>query len=805
MQATRLSPNTTSICISVHSINSKGWFNGHDSLKYSTPILLLQLSIASFTAIITSALLKPIGIPVMVSQIFAGIFLGPTCLGRIQIYLKKIFPFRSFLMLDTYATFGTIFQLFLVGVQMNPMLILNAGRKAIVIGVSVVILPLIISITSAILITANIEMENYLARSLMIVGIAESMTAFPVIAAYLSELNILNLEVSRVAFSSSMISGLLCFSLVTTIMLCQIANNAAEVLGMMALTTMVVLAIIMLVLRPLVNRMIKRVPEGQTVKEGYLCAVFLMVLLLAYVCRLGRLHMLFGPFVFGTIIPSGPPLGTALVDRLEYVNAWLIMPIFYTVHGMTMDVFKVQLKNAVLVQSIILITCTAKFLGAFLPAVYYSMSYKDAALLGLTMNTQGFLELSLFKMLSDIELIDYASYEILCASMVFVTGGLTPVVRYLYKSSIKYKLHNRRTIQHSEPNGELRVMACIYEEENVPSIIHLLKATNPTKDSPINASIVHFVELVGRATPLIISHKTHRKPTAAGAVSQRIITVFKRYEENNRGSISVHPYTVVSPYASMHNDVCMLALHKRSTLIILPFHKQFATGIISGGIKTVNCNVLEKSPCSVGILIDRGLLGGIKFVLANWLSYHVAVVFLGGADDREALALGARMSEHPTIELTVIQFLAHYRVDSDPVERSLDDEMVNDFKYKCAYNNRVVYIEEDQVKNGIGVINVFEAMADRYELIILGRRHDENSPLILELTEWNKSELGTMGDIFTTSGYGGKATILVVQQQTKVAAQPRDSTQGDEEEMQSRSQIYDSPKEEELPFRKDDI
>ncbi|KAF5178640.1 Cation/H(+) antiporter, partial [Thalictrum thalictroides] len=385
-------------------------------------------------------------------------------------------------------------------------------------------------------------------------------------------------------------------------------------------------------------------------------------------------------------------------------------------------------------------------------------------------------------------LIDYASYEVLCVSMLFVTAGLTPVVRYLFKSTIKDK-HNRRTIQHSNPYGELRVMACIYEEENVPSIIHLLKATNPTKDSPINVSIVHFVELVGRATPLIISHKAHRKPSAATAVSQRIITVFKRYEENNRGSILVHPYTVVSPYASMHNDVCMLALHKRTTLIILPFHKQFVTGTISGGIKTVNCNVLEKSPCSVGILIDRGLLGGIKFVLTNWLSYHVAVVFLGGADDREALALGVRMSEHQTIELTVIRFLANYKKDSDPVEKSLDDEMVNDFKYRCAFNNRVTYIEEDKVKNGRGVINVLKAMADRYELIILGRRHDENSPLILELTEWNKSELGTMGDIFTTSGYGGKATILVMQQQTKEA----------EEEMQTRSQ------EEQVLFRKDDI
>ncbi|KAL5717378.1 hypothetical protein ACHQM5_010391 [Ranunculus cassubicifolius] len=789
-------PNSASLlCISVRAINSRGVFNDQNPLKFAFPLLILQLFIAQFTALVTSILLKPIGMPLMVSQIIAGILLGPSFLGRIRIYLKTIFPFRSFVMLDTYSNFGTIFQIFMIGIQLNPVMLLSAGRKAMVIGTSVVVVPLTLSTTCALLIAATAGLDKKATQSLIAVGAAQSMSAFPIIALYLTELNILNSEVSRVAFSSSMMSGLLCFTLVTATTVLHVSRHKAAALFSIFCTSTILVGIVVFILRPLVIRMIKKIPEGKRMKEEHLSTIFLATIMLAWLCRISGLHVLFGPFVFGASIPSGPPVGSALVERLEYFNTWMIMPIFYTEHGMRMNFFRVGLKTALVVESVILISCIGKFFGAFLPALYYNMSYKDASLLGLAMNAQGFLELSMYKMLMDFQLIDYKTFEIMSASLVVVTAGLTPIIRYLYNSSMKYKLHNRRTIQQCEPNSELRVLACIFEQEHVPSVIHLLKASNPTKGSPINASIIHFVELLGRATPIVISHKVHRKQSAATAMSQKIINVFRRYEENNRGSISVHPYTVVSPYSSMHNDVCMLAHHKRSSIIILPYHKNLVTSVANGGIRTVNCNVLARAPCSVGILIDRGLLGGIKYVFANWASYHVVVFFLGGNDDREALAYGTRMSEHLTIMLTVIRFLPISDVEvTDAVEKALDDDMVSDFKGRTAYNNRVTYIEEE-VKNGIGLVNVIEAMEDKYELILIGRRHNEHSKIIIDLTEWNKSELGTIADVFVTSSYGGKATILVVQQQISVLG-----IQRSEQEAPGSSPHYDTLPDEEFPI-----
>ncbi|KAF9605830.1 hypothetical protein IFM89_018655 [Coptis chinensis] len=387
------------------------------------------------------------------------------------------------------------------------------------------------------------------------VGVAESIPAFPSIASYLSELNIFNTEFSQLALSSSLISGILYISVMTIFLTHQQNPSILNIAIYGCLTIAIVVVVVMFALRPVINWMINRIPDGKTAQEGYLFVVFAAVVLLAYFSILLDLDIMFGPFIFGLMIPPGPPLGSALVNRLELFNK----------------------------------CCTGKFLGAFLPALYYNMSSKDAILLGLTMNAQGFTDLSFFQVLTAVQLVNYDYFQIMVLSTVVITGASAPLVRYLHKSSMKYKLLNRRTIAHSELNTPLRILACIHNEPNVLSAIYLMMATNPTKTSPINLNIIHFVEIVGHETPQIISHRSYEiSSSSPNTASQRIVSVFRSYEEKNKGRVSVAPYTVVTSYTSMHND---------------------------------------------------------------------ALVFLGGADDREALAYAERMSEHPNIKVTVIRLL----------------------------------------------------------------------------------------------------------------------------------------------------
>lgn len=128
----------------------------------------------------------------------------------------------------------------------------------------------------------------------------------------------------------------------------------------------------------------------------------------------------------------------------------------------------------------------------------------------------------------------------------------------------------------AKPDSNLRVLVCLHDQDNAPPAINLLEALNPTVDSRLDVCVLHLVELLGRAKPILIPHKLSEKLSSSSVgPSEGVFTAFRQYEQSNLNLVSVSPYTGISPCATMHDDVCMLALEKRTSLVIIPVHKSF--------------------------------------------------------------------------------------------------------------------------------------------------------------------------------------------------------------------------------------
>ncbi|MCL7036605.1 hypothetical protein MKW94_005314 [Papaver nudicaule] len=775
---TGLTTRNSGFCLDINRITSYGFLfkNGHNPLSYSFTLLILQLSVAPFFILLTHLLLRPLGTPLMIAQIIGGIILGPSVMGHIDNFGKTMFPMRSILVLDTIATIGTIYFHFLIGLQMDGSMILKAGRREVLIGISCVMVPLLLSTASSVIVKNYSNVDFSVRNSLFFVGGAESMVSFPVIASVLAELKLLNTGFGRIALSSTMISGLISFSSVTFIMVLKMTGAETASLLQSLLAGGALLALVVFT-RMFVMWNIKRVPEGHGVHHELLSFIILAVLVTALFSKYVGQSILIGPFLLGMALPAGPPIGSELVKRLDFFVTWIIMPFFFVMHGLEMDLTQLKLKNIVGVEAVILVSILGRFFATTIASLYCNMGVKDALSVGLTVNVQGVLELSLFKMLRDAEIIDNNSFLIMSLSMIFITGAVAPIIKVLYNSK-KYSVQ-RRTIQHLAPNTELRMLVCIQNQDNVPAAIHLLKASNPTRNSQIRVYLLHIVELVGRATPLFMAHKKNQRPTSTQGVSGRIVNVFNRYEENNIETISVKSYTAVSPFDAMHIDVCSMALNKKICLIIIPFHKQLdsTTKLFTQnvGFKAVNKEIINKASCSVGVILDRGLLGGFRFVFASWLSYHVSVLFIGGADDREALAYSARMSQHPSISFTLVRVVMSNDIPDYFDERLLDDEAFGDTRQSMAGNDQFVYMEEF-VKDRPGFLSLIQSMANDYQLLMVGKTQEPNLLCAIGIGEWNDdepTELGIVGDMIA-SDLGGKATLLVMQQQRLKRRHPKD-------------------------------
>lgn len=390
--------------------------------------------------------------------------------------------------------------------------------------------------------------------------------------------------------------------------------------------------------------------------------------------------------------------------------------------------------------------------------------------------------------------MDDASFSVMVVSAILMTGIVTPLVTIVYRPARRSVAYKRRNIQSAKPEAELRILTCIHTPRNVPTIINLLEASHPTKKSPLCVYVLHLVELTGRASAMLIVHSTRKSGRPAlnrtQAQSDHIINAFENYEQNAGSTVSVQPLTAISPYSSMHEDICTVAEDKRVAFIIIPFHKQQTVDggmeLINPAFRTINQNLLANAPCSVGILVDRGLSGSSTRTISNQasVSHNVAVLFFGGPDDREALAYAWRMSDHPGTSITVMHFRpmeeasgmeggpGHHPNDPGVLtvmtdtekEKQLDEDYIRQFRTKAANSESVTYVER-LVNNGEETVAAIRSIDSLHDLYIVGRGQGVISPLTAGLTDWSECpELGAIGDLLASSDFAATVSVLVVQQ-----------------------------------------
>jgi len=371
-----------------------------------------------------------------------------------------------------------------------------------------------------------------------------------------------------------------------------------------------------------------------------------------------------------------------------------------------------------------------------------------------------------------LQVLNTECFNLLIITLLLVTGISRFLVVCLYDPSKRYRSKSKRTILDTrQRNLQFRLLLCVYNVENVPSMVNLLEASYPSRFSPISVFTLHLVELKGRAHAVLVPHHQMNKLDPNTVQSTHIVNGFQRFEQQNQGTLMAQHFTAAAPFSSINDDICTLALDKKATLIVIPFHKQYAidgtVDHVNPSIRNINLNVLEKAPCSVGIFIDRGETEGRRSVLMSYTWRNVAVIFIEGRDDAEALAFSMRIAEHPEVSVTMIHFRHKSSLQQNhvvDVESELAESyLINDFKNFAMSKPKISYREEI-VRDGVETTQVISSLGDSYDLVVVGRDHDLESAVLYGLTDWSECpELGVIGDMFASSDF--HFSVLVIHQQ----------------------------------------
>ncbi|EEF51281.1 cation/H(+) antiporter 18 [Ricinus communis] len=762
---------------------SNGVFQGDSPLDFSLPLVILQICLV---LVLTRALAFPLRRllrqPRVIAEIIGGILLGPSALGRSEKYLHAVFPPKSLPVLDTLANIGLLYFLFLVGLELDLKSLRKTGKKALAIAIAGISLPFGMGIGSSFILRATISKGVNSTSFLLFMGVALSITAFPVLARILAELKLLTTDVGRMAMSAAAVNDVAAWILLALAIALSGSNHSPITSLWVLLCGFVFVICSTLVLPPIFKLITRRCHEGEPVEETYVCATLAAVLVAGFITDAIGIHAMFGAFVIGVLVPKEGPFARALVEKIEDLVSGLFLPLYFVSSGLKTDIATISgLQSWGLLALVTFTACFGKIVGTFLVSLACKVPLREALAMGFLMNTKGLVELIVLNIGKDKKVLNDQTFAIMVLMALFTTFITTPLVMAVYKPARKSRVadYKHRTIERKNSSMQLRILACFHSARNIPSTINLLEASRGVqKAEGLCVYAMHLMELSERSSAILMVHKARKNglPTwnkGSKPDSNNVIVAFEAFRQLSQ--VMVRSMTAISSMSDIHEDICTTAERKRAAIIILPFHKHQR---LDGSLETtridfrwVNRRVLEHAPCSVGILVDRGL-GGTSHVPASDVSYLITVLFFGGRDDREALAYGARMAEHPGISLKVIRFLvapdAQGEITQVNMESSIntklgswDEQFLLEFKQKTCKDSSVKY-EEKAIRNTAGAMDVIHEV-NHCNLFLVGRMPE--GEIAIALNRWNECpELGPVGSLLATSNFSTTASVLVIQQ-----------------------------------------
>lgn len=410
---------------------------------YQITTFLLALAILLGFARILGEVARRFHQPAILGEILAGILLGPTVFGAFFPELMgALFPLPTpeavaqgdvspvAFALDGLVTISIVLFLMVAGMEVDLNVALRQGKPALAVSVAGIAFPFALGF-AAIFIAPGVfgfvaDEDASGSFDLLIFALffatALSITALPVIAKILMDLNLFKTDMGMIVIASAIVNDLLGWMIFAVVLGLIGAGKGLAVQYTLLLT--VLFAVFLLTIgRWLIHRCLPYLQAHISWPAGVLAFAITCAILCAAATEAIGIHAIFGSFLFGIAIGDSRYLRERTRTTIDQFISSVFAPIFFASIGLHVNF--IENFNLVLVVAVLVIATIGKVLGCGLMARFVGLPKQESWAIGVAMNARGAMEIILGLLALQVGLINQELFValVIMALVTSMTSG----------------------------------------------------------------------------------------------------------------------------------------------------------------------------------------------------------------------------------------------------------------------------------------------------------------------------------------------------------------------------------------------
>ncbi|WP_395061415.1 cation:proton antiporter [Flavobacterium sp.] len=460
------------------------------NLKHPLAILLLQIITIIIVARLFGWLFRKIGQPSVIGEIIAGIFLGPSVVGMyFPEYSGLLFPTESLGNLQFLSQIGLILFMFVIGMELDLKVLKNKANDAVVISHASIVFPFALGIGLSYFVYNQFAPKGveFLSFSLFM-GIAMSITAFPVLARIVQERGIHKTKLGAIVITCAAADDITAWCILAAVIAIVKAGTFASSMYVIMLALVYVLAMLFIV-----KPFLKKVGDLYATRDNLskpVVAIFLLTLIISsYLSEVIGIHALFGAFLTGAIMPDISKIRNIIIEKVEDVALILLLPLFFVFTGLRTQIGLINDPYLWKITGfIILVAVVGKFLGSTLAAKFVGQNWRDSLTIGALMNTRGLMELVVLNIGYDLGVLSteiFTMMVIMALVTTFMTGPAIDLINYIFK-------RKEVIIPKEISNSTFKVLISFGNNEKGKSLLRLANSFVKKQKENTNVTALHM-------------------------------------------------------------------------------------------------------------------------------------------------------------------------------------------------------------------------------------------------------------------------------------------------------------------------